>query len=79
LPLPDEAFPIRCGSGGWRLERAGYPAEQASVLSERRDVDLHLAVGLLRSRLSGRDRSADLAVNPSLTLGRIAGIRIGIN
>ena len=35
----------------WRLERlkrAGYPDEQARVLSERGDIDLHLAVRLLR-------------------------------
>lgn len=36
----------------WRLEelaRAGYPPFDALVLSRRSDVDLHLAVGLLRS------------------------------
>jgi len=36
----------------WRLEQlevAGYPAYDAQVLSERPDVDLHVAVGLLRA------------------------------
>lgn len=35
----------------WRLqelERAGYPAYDAEVLAGRPDVDLHVAVGLLR-------------------------------
>jgi hypothetical protein len=34
----------------WRLERleaAGYPSEDARVLSERHDIDLHLALRLL--------------------------------
>ena len=36
----------------WRfeeLERAGYPTSAASELAERVDVDLHLAVELLRA------------------------------
>ena len=36
----------------WRfaeLERAGYPTTVASELAERVDVDLHLAVELLRA------------------------------
>ena len=36
----------------WRydcLERAGWPRELATALAERADVDLHLAVDLLRS------------------------------
>ena len=35
----------------WRLERlrqCGYPAREAAALAERRDVDLHGAVDLLR-------------------------------
>jgi hypothetical protein len=35
----------------WRveeLERAGYPVRAAAVLAARHDVDLHLAVDLLR-------------------------------
>ena len=35
----------------WRaeeLERAGYPKPAAGVLAVRKDVDLHLAVALLR-------------------------------
>jgi len=35
----------------WRLEQleaAGYPPRDAHVLSERTDVDLHVAAGLLR-------------------------------
>lgn len=35
----------------WRaeeLERAGYPIREAGELSARHDVDLHLAVDLLR-------------------------------
>ena len=34
----------------WRreeLERAGYPAEAASEIASRLDIDLHQAVGLL--------------------------------
>jgi hypothetical protein len=45
-PLPLE--PVRT----WRLEQleaAGYPAYDAHVLSERADVDLHVAVGLLQA------------------------------
>jgi hypothetical protein len=37
----------------WRLEqleRGGYPAYDALVLSGRADVDIHLAVELLRDR-----------------------------
>lgn len=44
-PLSD---PVR----SWRLEllvRAGYPPYDARLLSERPDVDLHVAVGLLRA------------------------------
>jgi hypothetical protein len=36
----------------WRkeeLERAGYEPVAATKLAERQDVDLHLAVGLLRN------------------------------
>ena len=36
----------------WRfeeLERAGYPTSAAAELAERNDVDLHLAVELLRA------------------------------
>ena len=36
----------------WRfeeLERAGYRATAATQLAERTDVDLHLAVGVLRA------------------------------
>jgi hypothetical protein len=35
----------------WRqqLEAAGYPTAAAEMLSERADVDLHVAVGLLRA------------------------------
>jgi hypothetical protein len=36
----------------WRsdeLERAGYRAEEASVLAHRLDVDLHIAASMLRS------------------------------
>ena len=36
----------------WRreeLERAGYDGAAARKLAERRDVDLHFAVGLLRN------------------------------
>jgi hypothetical protein len=35
----------------WRfdsLERAGYPAEAATVIALSHDVDLHVAVGLLQ-------------------------------
>jgi hypothetical protein len=35
----------------WRsseLERAGYPAEIASELASRSDIDLHRAAGLLK-------------------------------
>jgi hypothetical protein len=35
----------------WRreeLERAGYPVRQAARLAERHDVDLHLAVDLVK-------------------------------
>jgi hypothetical protein len=45
----------------WRteeLERAGYGREQASALAARHDVDLHLAVDLLR-----RGCDPELAVN----------------
>jgi len=45
----------------WRteeLERAGYRREQASALAARHDVDLHLAVDLLR-----RGCDPELAVN----------------
>jgi len=45
----------------WRteeLERAGYNREQASALAARHDVDLHLAVDLLR-----RGCDPELAVN----------------
>jgi hypothetical protein len=34
----------------WRaeeLERAGYPAKEATRLAERHDVDLHLAIDLI--------------------------------
>lgn len=40
----------------WRfeeLERAGYPASTAAELAERNDVDLHLAVELLRAGCPG--------------------------
>jgi hypothetical protein len=36
----------------WRLEQlesAGYAAYDAHILSERTDVDLHIAVGLLQA------------------------------
>jgi hypothetical protein len=36
----------------WRaeeLERAGFDAEAAALLSVRHDIDLHLAVGLARA------------------------------
>lgn len=36
---------------GWRFEQlsaAGYPSSAAAALAERRDVDLHFAVELLR-------------------------------
>jgi hypothetical protein len=36
----------------WRLERlidAGYPAATASALAERVDIDLHLAIRLIRN------------------------------
>ena len=39
--------PVRC----WRLEqlrRAGYPLVDSLALSDRSDVDLHVAVKLLR-------------------------------
>jgi hypothetical protein len=35
---------------GWRFEQlraAGYPPRAASVLADRRDIDLHVALGLL--------------------------------
>jgi hypothetical protein len=32
----------------WRLERGGYEQPLASELAERSDIDLHLAVDLLR-------------------------------
>ena len=35
----------------WRateLERAGYPADAAARIASRHDVDLHVAVGLMR-------------------------------
>ncbi len=37
---------------GWRLEeleRAGYSRSDARTLAERKDVDLHLAVSLVRA------------------------------
>jgi hypothetical protein len=44
---PASADPVR----SWRLqqlEAAGYPPDDADVLSKRTDIDLHLALHLLR-------------------------------
>ena len=47
LPLDSELERIE----QWRaeeLERAGYPVRDAEMLSHRMDIDLHLAIDLLR-------------------------------
>ena len=48
--LQPRMFPPADPVRRWRLEqleRAGYPEHDAQVLSERTDVDLHLAIHLL--------------------------------